>query len=224
MEKEEFNLSIEEMAGAGLHFGRKTSKLHPKMQPFISGIKNTIHIINLEKTREKLIEALDFIKSLILENKIILFVGTKIQFKDLIKDFATQLNFPYVNHRWLGGTFTNFEVIKRRVEHLKNLKKLKESEEFQKYTKKERAKIEKEINKLELKFGGLENLERLPDAVFVLDLEKDVLAAKEAKRKGVKVIAISNTHTDPTLADYFIPANNNAISSVKYILSRRGLL
>jgi small subunit ribosomal protein S2 len=221
MEKEsQFNLNIEEMGRAGLHFGHKTSKVHPKMFPFIFGSRNTIHIIDLEKTKQKFEEALKFIQDLVSQNKTILFVGTKPQIKDLVKEIATELGYPYVNERWLGGTFTNFEVIKKRAEYLKDLEKRKTEEFFEKYTKKERMEIEKKIQKLEKKFGGIKNMDRLPDAVFICDMVKDKLAVKEAREKGVKIIAISDTNADPTLADYPIPANDDAISSVKYILEK----
>jgi len=221
MEKENpFNLNVEEMARAGLHFGHKTSKVHPKMFPFIFGVRNTVHIIDLEKTKQKFEEALKFIQELVSQNKVILFVGTKPQIKDLVKEIATELGYPYVNERWLGGTFTNFEVIKKRAEYLKDLEKKKAEGFFEKYIKRERAEIEKKIQKLEKKFGGIKNLEKLPDAIFVCDMVKDKLAVKEARRKGVKIIAISDTNADPTLADYPIPANDDAISSVKYILEK----
>jgi small subunit ribosomal protein S2 len=216
----DFKIDVEEMAKFGLHFGHKTSKVHPKMFPFIFGVRNNIHIIDLEKTKEKFEETLKFIQDLISQKKTILFIGTKPQVKDLVKEIATQLGFPYVNERWLGGTFTNFEVMKKRVEHLKDLEKKKAEGFFEKYTKKERAEIENEIAKLEKKFGGIKNLEKLPDAIFVCDMVKDKLAVKEAREKGIKIIAISDTNADPTLADYSIPANDDAISSVKYILEK----
>jgi len=216
----DFELNIEEMAKAGLHFGHRTSKCHPKMEPYLAGVKNTIHIIDLEKTAQKLKEALKFVQELILEDKILLIVGTKIQTKDLVKEFATELNLPYVNERWLGGTFTNFEVIKKRINYFKDLEKKKKEGAFEKYTKKEKAKIDQEIRDLEIKFGGLKNLERLPDAIFVLDMRKDETAIREAKRKGIKIIGIAHTNVDPTLADYPIPASDDAISSVKYILEK----
>jgi len=216
----DFKIDLEEMAQAGLHFGHRASVVHPKMMPYIAGVKNTIHIIDLEKTKEKLEEALKFIQQLVSENKILLIVGTKIQVKDLVKSIAQELDSPYVNERWLGGTFTNFEVIKKRVEYFKDLERKKEVGELEKYTKKERAKIDQELLDSERKFGGLKKLERLPDAVFVLDMKKDHFAVKEARKKEIKVIAISHTNTDPALADYPIPANDDAISSVKYILEK----
>ena len=215
--KSEFNLDTEEMAQAGLHFGHRTSRIHPKMTPYLYGVRNTVHIIDLEKTKEKFEEALKFIQELIAENKILLIVGTKIQAKGLVKDVATECGLPYVNERWLGGTFTNFETIKKRIEYFKDLEKKKAEGELEKYTKKERAKIDKDLRDSETKFGGIKNLERLPDAIFVLDMKKDDLAVKEARMKGIKVIGVSDTNTDPTLADYPIPANDDAVSSVKYI-------
>ena len=213
-------IEIEEMAKAGLHFGHRTSKTHPKMKSFIYGMRNTIHVIDLEKTREKLIEALKFIEQLVKEKKTILFVGTKVPIRELVKKVAMETGFPYIVSRWIGGTFTNFQEIKKRVEYLKELEKKRKEGELEKYTKRERMEIEEEIEKLNEKFGGIKNLEKLPDAIFVCDMVKDKLAVNEAKRKGVKIIAISDTNADPTLADYPIPANDDAISSVKYILER----
>lgn len=216
----DFNLNMEEMARAGLHFGHKISKRHPKMEPFLSGERNSIHIIDLEKTAQKLREALKFIQELISQNKVLLFVGTKVQIKNLIKDVAIQCGMPYVSERWLGGTFTNFDVISKRIEYFKDLEKKRAEGAFKNYTKKERAKIDQELKELELKFGGLKDLRSLPDAIFVVDMQKNNLAVKEARMKGIKIIAIAHTNVDPTLADFPIPANDDSISSVKYILDK----
>lgn len=220
MKEIDFKINVEEMAQAGLHFGHRTSKIHPKMRPYIYGVRNTVHIVDLEKTKEKLIEALKFIQQLISEEKVLLLVGTKIQVKDLVKEMAEKCQLPYINERWLGGTFTNFGVIKKRIDYFKDLERKKAEGELEKYTKKERADFDQEIKKLETKFGGIKNLEKLPDAIFVLDMKKDFLAVKEAKAKGITVIGISDTNIDPTLADYPIPANDDAISSVRYILEK----
>ncbi len=216
----DFSMEIEEMAEAGLHFGHKTSKLHPKMKPYIFGVRNGISVIDLEKTKEKLKEALNFIAKLISENKILLFVGTKVSVKELVKNLAQELNLPYITERWLGGTFTNFQTIKKRIEYFKELEKKKSEGELEKYTKKEKAQFEEKIKKLEKKFGGIKNLERLPDAIFVIDTKKDYLAVKEAREKGIKVIGICDTNADPTQVDYPIPANDDSVSSVKYILEK----
>lgn len=215
-----FNLNIEEMAGAGLCFGHKVSRLEPKMAAYVSEIKNTIHIINLQKTKEKLEEALRFIQQLVSEDKILLMVGTKIQIKDLVRDIALECGFFYINERWLGGTFTNFEQLKKRIEYFNDLENKKKNKELEKYSKKEKFKIDQEIQRLEIKFGGIKNLTRIPDAIFVVDMKKDNLAVKEAKMKGVKVIGIVDTNINPNLADYPIPANDDAISSVRYILEK----
>ena len=220
IKKEDFNINPEEMTEAGLHFGHRTSRIHPKMKPFLYGVKNGVHIIDLEKTAEKLKEALNFIQEFISEGKILLLVGTKIQIRGLIREIAKDCDLPYVVERWLGGTFTNFEVIKKRIDYFKNLEKEKASGELEKYTKKERAKIDQKLEGLELKFGGIKNLEKLPDVIFVLDIKKDAGAVKEAKETGIKIVAIVDTNVDPDLVDYPIPANDDAISSVKYILDK----
>jgi small subunit ribosomal protein S2 len=216
----EFNINPEEMLQAGLHFGHKTSKIHPKMMPYISGVKNTIHIIDTEKTTEKFKEALKFIQDLISQGGRILFVGTKIQTRELTKNTAIECGEYYVVNRWLGGTFTNFEAMKKRIGYFKELEKKKAEGGLEKYTKKERAKIDEELRDFEIKFGGTREMEKLPEAIFVLDIKKDALVVKESRQKGVKVIGITDTNCDPTLVDFPIPANDDAISSVKYILEK----
>jgi len=219
-EKNKFKIDPEEMTRVGVQFGHRTSRINPKMNQYLFGVRNTVHIIDVEKTKEKLIEALEFVQKLISEDKILLLVGTKIQVKDLVKSVAEECGLPYVIERWLGGTFTNFSTILKRVNYYKDLEEKKSSGELDKYTKKERAKFDQELKSLEIKFKGLKDLNRLPDAVFVCDMRKDKLAIKEAKDKGVKVIAICDTNVDPTLADYPIPASDDATSSVKYILDK----
>lgn len=216
----DFKLDTEEMTRAGLQFGHRTSRINPKMNPYISTVRNTVHIIDLEKTKEKLAEALNFIQKLISEEKTLLLIGTKIQIKDLAKEIAKECQLPYINERWLGGTFTNFDIIKKRIEYFKDLEKQRTEGELEKYTKKEKAKFDQEIRGLEVKFGGIKDMAVLPDAIFVLNMKKDALAIKEAKMKGIKVIGVVDTNLDPTLADYPIPANNDAISSLKYILEK----
>ena len=216
----ELDTELQEMMEAGLHFGHKTSKTHPKMKPYIYGVRNTIHIFNLAKTREKLHEALSFIRTLKEEGKILVFVGTKVQVKEEVKTIAQELNVPYVTERWIGGMLTNFDTILRRITRLKELEEAQQNGSFEKYTKKEQALFTKELQGLEKKFGGLKNLTKLPDVVFICDLDQNMLAAKEAKEKGAKVIAITDANIDPTYVDYVIPANDDAVSSVKYILGK----
>jgi len=190
------------------------------MNPYLFGVRNTVHIIDLEKTKEKLIEALEFIQKLTSESKTLLLVGTKIQIKDLVKSTAEACGLSYVNERWLGGTFTNLSAILKRVEYYKELESKKTKGELEKYTKKEKAQFDQELKRLEVKFKGVKDLNRLPDAIFVCDMLKDKLAVKEAREKGIKIIGICDTNVDPTLVDYPIPASDDAISSVKYILDK----
>lgn len=213
-------IDAEEMAKMGVSFGHKFSKLHPKMKSYVSGIKNGVHIIDMEKTAKELEKALKFISKIISEGKIMAFVGTKIQIKNLVKLAAQECKLPYVTERWLGGTFTNFETISKRVEYFKDLENKKATGGLEKYTKKERMKFDKEIESLRVKFEGIKNMGKIPEAVFILDLKKDDTCAREAKRKGIKIIALCDTNVDPTIADYQIPANDDAISSVNYILEK----
>jgi small subunit ribosomal protein S2 len=219
MEKE-IKISVEEMTGAGVNFGHRVSKLHPRMKPFVAGVKNNVHLFDLEKTAKELEKALKFISKTVSEGKTLLFVGTKIQVKGLIKLAAEECGLPYVTERWLGGTFTNFETITKRVNYFKDLERRKAIGDFEKYTKKEKMGLEKEIELLRVKFEGIKNLTKLPDAVFIFDIYKDDTCLREAKRKGIKIIAICDTNTDPSQVDYPIPANDDAISSVKYILEK----
>lgn len=218
--KNNFGIDLKEMAKAGLHFGHRVSKCHPKMTPFLAGERNTIHIIDLKTTAEKLKEALEFIQELILQNKIILLVGTKIQIKDLIKKVALECSLPFVSERWLGGTFTNFDNIRERIEYFKNLEKKRSEGGFDHYTKKEQIEIDQELKDLEEKFGGIRNLESLPDAIFVADMKKNDTATREARKKNIPIIGIVHTNVDPTLVNFPIPANDDAISSVKYIMDK----
>lgn len=219
-ENKTFQIDIEEMAKAGVHFGHRISRMHPKMRPYIYGIKNNIHFIDLEKSAFKLREALEFIKNLVKEGKTLLLIGTKNPAKSLIKEIGEELSLPYVSERWLGGTFTNFEEMKKRINYFKELKEKSQKEEFEKYTKKEKLKMGEKLEKLEMKFGGLRNLEKLPEAIFVCDMKKDKLACKEAKRMGIKIVGIADTNVDPNMADYPIPGNDDALSSLKYILDK----
>jgi len=213
-------ISTEEMAQAGVQFGHKVSRLHPKMKQYISGIKNNVHSFDLEKTAVELQKALDFISKLIASGKSIIFVGTKPQLRGLVRLAAEECGIPYVSERWLGGTFTNFETIKKRVEYFKDLEKKKISGELEKYTKKERLNFDKELASLKTKFDGIKNMSKLPEAVFVFDLDKNETCAKEAKIKNIKIIAIADTNINPDIVDYIIPANDDAISSVSYIINK----
>ena len=219
-EENKYNLSIEEMAKAGLHFGHKKASAHPNMSPYLYGLRNSIYLIDLTKTKEKFKEVLDFINKLISENKKILVVGTKVQAKELVKEFAQECELPYVDERWIGGTFTNFSVIKKRVDHFKKLKEDKEKGVFENYTKKELSGINTDLKIFERRFGGIKNLDKIPDAVFIFSMKKDMITVKEARDKGVTIIGVSDADFNPKLADYFIPANDDSVSSIKYVLEK----
>ncbi len=218
--KKEFNLDTEEMTRAGLHFGHKTSRINPKMKPYLFGVRNGVHIMDLEKTKEKFSQALDFVSNLISEEKTLLLVGTKVQVKESTEETAKECGLPYVSERWLGGTFTNFPNIQKRIQHYKELERKKAEGELEKYTKKEQLEVDRELETLKIKFGGIKDMEKLPHAVFICDMKHNNLAVKEARQKGIKVIGICDTNVDPDLADYPIPANDDAFSSVKYILDK----
>lgn len=214
------NIKTEEMAAAGINFGHRISKLHPKMKPYVAGIKNTVHVFDLEKTAKELERALDFIAKIVSAEKSIVFVGTKPQLKAIIQEGAQECEISYVTERWLGGTFTNFETIRKRVNYFKDLEKKKATGELEKYTKKERLIFDRELASLKTKFDGIKNMEKLPDAVFIFGLDKEDTCRKEATRKGIKIIALCDTNVDPTGIDYPIPANDDAILAVKYIIEK----
>lgn len=214
------NLSIEEMTKAGLQFGHQKARINPKMKPYIFGVRNTIFLIDLEKTVSKFTAALDYLEKLAQGGKTVLFVGTKTQFRRLVKAAAAESNMPYVCERWLGGTFTNFKIIKKRIDYYKELERKMAAGEYEKYTKKEQAGIQKEIKVLEKKLGGIKTMDKMPEAVFVVDMKKDKLAVKEARENGIKVLGIADLNIDPDTADYPIIANDDSVSSVSYILNK----
>ncbi len=221
MEKtKDFQIDIEKMMAAGVHFGHRASTVHPKMKPYLFGARNNVHIIDLIKTKEKLEEALFFVYNLIKEGKTILLVGTKLPAKKIVEETAKKCRLPYVNERWLGGTFTNFETIKKRIDYFKEMERKKQAGELEKYTKKERAEIDKELADLQTKFSGIKEMVKLPEAIFVLDMKKDGLAVTEAVKKGIKIVGVCDTNTDPGLADYVIPANDDAVTSIAYLMSK----
>ena len=213
-------ISVDEMMSAGVHLGHRTSKLNPKMSDFVVGIRNTVHVIDLEKTAKMLETALAFISETIKSRGVVLLVCSKTPLQRLVKETAEEANIPYVAGRWLGGTFTNFDVINQRAKYFNTLTQEKAEGKLDKYTKKERIKIEKELQDLSGKFEGIKNLEKLPEVVFICDIVKDDLALKEAAEKGIKTVAIIDTNADISKVDYPIPANDDAISSVKYILDK----
>ncbi len=212
-------ISMEEMLKAGVHFGHQKSRRNPKMSDYIFMTKKGINILDLQKTQKKVIEAVEFIKELRKEGKKVLFVGTRPQVRNLVVSVAQASEMPYVVERWLGGTFTNFNNIKSRTRYLVDSQDKMEKGDFQKYTKFERMKKIEELEKMEERMGGIKHMTELPGAVFVTSVKEDKIAIKEAQKMGIPVVGISDTNSDPTLADYPIPANDDALSSVKLILS-----
>lgn len=216
---ENCELSLEKLLKAGAHFGHKKSRWNPRMGNYLFGVRNGVHVIDLEKTLEMFRKALDFMKeSVVAKNGQIMIVGTKKQAKELVKKAGEELGMPYVNERWLGGTFTNFSIISKRIKYLESNKEALEKGRFSHLTKLERLKMKRELEGLEEKMGGLQGMKKLPEAVFILDVNKDELALKEAKKEGVKTIGIIDSNGNPEVVDYPIPANDDAVSSLKYIL------
>ncbi len=209
---------VEEMLKAGLHFGHRASRWHPKMKPFIFTQKRGIHVINILKTQEMLKLALDYIGKLAKEDKKILFVGTRDSIKDYTKQIAQDINMPYVCEKWLGGTLTNFNVIKKLIKKYKDLLDQKQAGKLSKYTKKEQLDFDREIEKLDTKVGGLVSLTNVPDAIFVWDIKKEKTAIREAKRKKLPIIAVCDTNVNPDEINYVIPANDDATKGLKLIL------
>jgi small subunit ribosomal protein S2 len=211
--------TIEEMLKAGLHFGHRTSKWHPKMAPYIFGSRNGVHVIDLTKSQLMLAQSLELIKKMSAEGKIILFVGTKDQVKKPMKMMAEEAGMPYVTEKWLGGLLTNFTVIKKLIKKYGDLQSDKKFGKLDKYTKKERLGIDREIAKLELRVGGLSNLTKTPDAIFVWDIKTEKTALAEAMKRKVPVIAVCDTNTNPTGIKHIIPANDDATKGIKLVLS-----
>ncbi|MDX1608231.1 MAG: 30S ribosomal protein S2 [Candidatus Spechtbacterales bacterium] len=210
---------LREFIEAGVQFGHLKSHVHPGMFPYIFGVRNNAHVIDVTKTKEKLNEALESLAKLAQEGKTILFVGTKVPVRSAVQKTAEDTGMPYIVNRWFGGTLTNWETIKERLEHLQALKDKTKSEEWSKYPKHERMDMEKEIKKLEHFFGGISSMEKLPDAIFIVDIHEDEIAAKEAKKTGIKSFAITDTNVNPAMVDHPIPANDDAVSSVELILA-----
>ncbi len=207
--------TLVEMLQAGVHFGHQTSKWHPKMKKYIFGSRQDIHIINLEETQKALEKALAFAKQTASRGGIVLFVGTKKQASELVKTAAIEAGMPFVDKRWLGGTLTNFAVITQVLRKFKDLKRKQEKGELAKYTKFEQLKFNEQLDQLEEKVGGIKELARIPEAVFILDIRKDKTALEEAKRRGVKVIALCDTNVNPTEVDYCIPCNDDAVKAIE---------
>ena len=212
-----FEISIKQLLEAGVHFGHPTKKWNPKMAEYIFTQRNGIHIVDLQKSLKKFEEAYNYVSELAQEGGTILFVGTKKQAADTIKEEAERCGLYYVNARWPGGMLTNFGTIRKSIKRLKDLEKMQADGTFDLLPKKEVAKKLKEIEDLERSYGGIKEMERLPSAVFIVDTRKERNAVLEAKKLGIPVIAIVDTNCDPDDADYIIPGNDDAIRAIKLI-------
>lgn len=214
--------TLVEMLEAGAHFGHRTSKWHPKMKKFLFGSRQGIHIINLEATQKALDEALTFCRQTTGRGGLVLFVGTKKQAAPIVEAAAKEAGMPSITKRWLGGTLTNFSVIAQLLKRFKDLKRRHEKGELAKYTKLEQLKFSEQIKMLEDKVGGIQDMVRIPDAIFIQDIHKDKTALAEATRRGVKVIAICDSNVNPQDVDFPIPANDDAVKAISLIVSLVG--
>jgi len=212
-------LPYEEMLKAGMHFGRKKTVFNPNMERYVYSVRDGICIIDLLKTQTQLKFTVEYLKKVINEGGIILFVAVTKQSVESVKDLADSLGMPYVLDRWLGGTLTNFKIINLRVKRLEEMEKLVTTEAFEKYTKKERLLFMRELDKMKKKFDGLKKLTKMPEVVFVSSLKESALPVAEGKKMGLNVVGISNTDSDPESIDYVIPANDRSKKSVDLIIN-----
>ena len=210
---------MKELLEAGVHFGHQTQRWNPKMDNYIYGDKSRIHILDLRITYDAIAEAEDFVQKIVANSGKVLFVGTKPQAQNVIQEQAEAAGMPYVNHRWLGGMLTNFKTIIKRVIYLKELISLEDSGEINAYPKPERLRIRREIAKLTRSIGGIVNLNKIPDAIFIVDLMNESTALTEANKLNIPVIGLADSNVDPTGVDIVIPGNDDAIRSIEVVTS-----
>ena len=206
-------VTMKELLEAGVHFGHQTRRWDPKMRPFIFSERNGIHIIDLRQTLAAANQAAEFVKNLTAGGGTVLFIGTKKQAQSVIKDAATRANMPYVNERWLGGMLTNFTTIHKRILYMRELERMNDSGEMDALPKKERLRLRRELEKLQAVLGGVRDLHRAPDAIFIVDVKTEHIAVTEGTRLGIPIIAVVDTNCDPDNIDYVIPGNDDAIRS-----------
>ncbi len=212
------DITLLELLQSGAHFGHKTSRWNPKMKPYIFTVRNDIHILDLEKTRRALTKAVEFVSGVAQSGGSILFIGTKRQARSIIKKNAEIAGQPYINVRWLGGTFTNFKTIQKTVRKLEKMQELKASGQLEsRYTKKERLLVEREIEKLEKLFAGMKDMKRIPQAVFIADINYDDIALAEARKMNVPIIALVDTNSNPEGVDFPIPCNDDATAAIELV-------
>src|SRR6187397_3131932 len=213
---------MRDLLEAGVHFGHQTRRWNPKMKRFIFGDRAGIYIIDLQQTMERLNESQAFAKALAERGGTMLFVGTKKQAQDAVATQAVRVGMPYVNHRWLGGLLTNWRTIAERIERLHELRRLRDEDQLELLPPKERISMQHELEKLEANLGGVADMRKQPDAIFIVDLRKEQLAVREARRLGMPVIALVDTNCDPDEADFVIPGNDDAIRSCSLIVHALG--
>ena len=210
-------VSMRQLLEAGMHFGHQTRRWNPKMRPYIFAERNGIHIIDLAQTAQRLEVALDFVRETVARGELVLFIGTKKQAQEPIAAEATRANMPYVNKRWLGGMLTNFVTIRKRIGLLEQLEARQQAGDFERMTKKEAAKLNETMVKLQLTLGGMRKMKRAPGAIFVIDPHRERIAVTEANKLEVPVIGTGDTNVDPDELDYIIPANDDAIRSIRLL-------
>ncbi len=209
-------VSMRQMLQAGVHFGHQTRYWNPKMRPFIFGARNKIHIVNLEQSLPMFNDAMNFIGTLAANGGKVLFVGTKRSARDTVREEAERCGMPFVNHRWLGGMMTNFKTIKQSIKRLKELEAMFEDGSVnQRFNKKEALTLQREMEKLDRSLGGIKNMEKLPDALFIIDTGHEKIAVDEARKLGIPVIGVVDTNNDPGKVDYVIPGNDDSIRAVQ---------
>lgn len=208
------NISLRDLLEAGVHFGHQTRRWNPRMKQYIYGSKNGIHIIDLQKTARGLVEASRFVAKTTAEGGTVLFIGTKRAAQDIVREESARSGMFYVNHRWLGGTMTNYQTVKKSIERLLSLERSRDEGRFDVLTKKEALELNREIAKMEKTLGGIKNMNQLPNVIFVVDPRKEHLAIKEARSLGIQIVALCDTNCDPTGIDYVIPGNDDAYKSI----------
>lgn len=213
-------VSMKELLEAGVHFGHRTRRWNPKMRPYIFTERNGIHILDLQQTMARLEKAYGVIRDTVAEGGTVLFASTKKQAQESIASEAERCGMPYVNQHWLGGTLTNFRTIRQRIDYLLSLERRQELGEFSRLPKKEALELQRQIDKLNRRLGGLKEMRRLPSLIFIADVRREAIAVKEANKLGIPIVAMVDTNCDPDPIDYIIPANDDAIRAIKLITSK----
>lgn len=211
-------VSMKALLETGVHFGHRTTKWNPKMAPYIFTERNGIHILDLQQTLVNLNRYYDMVRDLIADGGTVLFVGTKRQAQEAIESEGERCGMPYINHRWLGGTLTNWRTIRDRIETLKKLEKRRDAGDFALLSKKEALQLDRKIEKLQLRLGGIRNMKKLPDVVIIVDTKRESTAVKEANTLNIPVLAMADTNSNPDEIDYIIPANDDAVRAIKLLV------